>query len=614
MRLLVFLLSAAAGFAGAFWWPAEQETTAPAADWQPLPDRWVAAAECQECHPDIYASWSTTAHGRTIREFEPEMSAVPFDGGTFWARDIKHKMGPGAEMECEGPDGDRATYPVDMVIGVRRVQMFTTRFPDGKIQVLPVFTEVPAKKWFDYADFIFGGPGDFDIEIDGPNSWYLFARNFNSRCGRCHMTPYEVNYDPDEGSYDTKWIEPVVGCDSCHGPGGAHIDHHKQKLPGPDPITNPAKLTIDVANQACAKCHSENDEIVPGFRPGDELFAYFDVHGLEDDAHLYPDGRAKELIHAFMQHEQSPCSAMKCTTCHDPHGSGKLGDLIEYPPGHARAPPYGELIMCTQCHTKISRNIPAHTKHKYPGPGSDCVACHMPRMLIEGGHGKVYDHTISIPSTTNTRRHLSPNACRSCHTTEDPTILDEKFQAWWPDADEKNHRVAMADTVAAGRAGKPEALPKLLAMAKDPNPVYRAGAVWMLSRYEQVDVTEWLIEEHPLVRRAAIRGTSLRAPKKLVPLLADENRVLRRAAALELSKKYELFREDPELAERVLHVMRSFAHLTPDHAKLHGAIGGLEEYLGKTEEAILAYERYLRLVPWNDKIRGHVQDLKKRKR
>ena len=80
----------------------------------------------------------------------------------------------------------------------------------------------------------------------------------------------------------------------------------------------------------------------------------------------------------------------------------------------------------------------------------------------------------------------------------------------------------------------------------------------------------------------------------------------------ELSKKYELFDEDPELAEQVLHVMRSFAHLTPDHAKLHGAIGGLEEYLGKTEEAVLAYERYLRLVPWNEKIRVHVQDLKKR--
>jgi len=604
MRLLAFLVAAAAGFVVAYFGPGEPEPPPPRdIKWAPPPERFVAAAECRECHTDIYAAWSKTAHGLSIRDFEPEMSAVPFDGGTFWARDIKNTMGPGATMECEGPGGDLQSYPVDMVIGLRRVQMFTTRFPDGKIQVLPVFTEVPAKKWFDYADFIFGGPGDFDIEIDGPNSWYLFARNFNSRCGRCHMTPYEVNYDPDDGSYDTKWIEPVIGCGSCHGPGGAHIDHHKQKLAGPDPITNPAKLEADVANQACARCHSENAEIVPGFRPGDELFAHYDVHGLEDDAHLYPDGRAKELIHVYMQDRQSRCGPIACTKCHDPHGSGIPGDVY-FKPEDDRT--------CTQCHADVATDLRAHTKHDPSDAGSRCVACHMPQMLIEGGHGKVFDHTISIPSPRNTSRHLSPNACRNCHATMDPTLLGEKFDAWWPDADSRNHRVVLADTVADGRAGKPAALPALLEMARDKNPVYRAGAVWMLSRYDQTDVTKWLEDPHALVRRAAIRGTSLRTPRKLVPLLADKNGVLRRAAALELSKKYELFRDDPELAERVLHVMRSFAHLTPDHAKLHGAIGGLEEFLGKIEEAVLAYERYLRLVPWNEKIRGHVQDLKKR--
>ena len=58
-------------------------------------------------------------------------------------------MGPGAKMTCEGPGGEEATFDVEMIIGLRRIQMFTTTMPDGRIQVLPVFLEVPKKAWFD---------------------------------------------------------------------------------------------------------------------------------------------------------------------------------------------------------------------------------------------------------------------------------------------------------------------------------------------------------------------------------------------------------------------------------------------------------------------------------
>ncbi len=564
----------------------------------PAPE-WAGAKACAACHKELHETWSRTGHALTIRDFKPEMSAVPFDGGIFETRAIKHRMGPGPIMECEGPGGDRAVYPVGMVIGVRRVQMFTTSFGGGKIQVLPVFTEVPGKKWFDYADFIFGGPGDFAIEVDGPNSWYLHSRNFNSRCGRCHMTNYETGYDPDQSVYKTKWSEKVVACESCHGPGGKHIDKWRRLEDGPDPIINPSKLSIDRANQNCGFCHSENKEVVPGFRPGADLFRFVDVFALEDDKHLYPDGRARELVHNLVPIMESRCGPIACTKCHDPHGSGIPGDLY-YTLKDDRT--------CTECHGVIALDLQAHTHHPVPSEGSRCVACHMPPLLIEGGHGTVRDHTISIPSPRNTRLHLSPNACRNCHMGEDPEGLERTFNRWYPGAEERNHRTKLAQTVAGGRAGRPEAEAPLLDLLQDKNPIYRAGAAWMLSLYD-VDLTPLLEDAHPMVRRAALKAVGQKDARKLVPLLEEPNMVIRRAAALSLARRYEMVRADPALLTKLVATLDSFAQLKPDDAKLHGALAVLHELAEDIPQAMVAYGRYLRLNPWNKKIRDHLDKL-----
>ena len=145
----------------------------------PLPGGFVGSAACATCHPDLHGRWTESAHALSIREFSAEVVAKPFDGEIYTSRDIDHRLGPGPVMQCEGPGGEMAKFKVERVIGVRRVQMFTTTMENGRIQVLPVFLEVPNKRWFDYTDFIFGKPADFVIEPDSPDSWYTFARNFN---------------------------------------------------------------------------------------------------------------------------------------------------------------------------------------------------------------------------------------------------------------------------------------------------------------------------------------------------------------------------------------------------------------------------------------------------
>jgi hypothetical protein len=289
VRWLLLLVVIAAIAASAFL--LKPEESAPAEPAPSVPE-WAGSDSCAECHPDIFGSWKGTAHALTLQDFSSEVVAKQFVGEYFVARDVEQRIGPGPVMECEGPGGDLRRFEVGMVIGLRRVQMFTTTMEDGRIQVLPVFLEVPRKKWFDYADFIFGGPSGFEIPPDSANSWYTYARNFNSRCGRCHITNYEIGYDADRGIYETRWSERTIGCETCHGPSGAHIERWQGKRTGEDPIVNPSKLSVERANQVCGQCHAEGEMIVPGYRPGDDLFEYVDVHGLEDDRHLLPDGRA----------------------------------------------------------------------------------------------------------------------------------------------------------------------------------------------------------------------------------------------------------------------------------------------------------------------------------
>jgi predicted CXXCH cytochrome family protein len=558
-------------------------------------DGYVGSAVCGECHKDLYARWAKTGHALGLVGFSPEAVKKPFDGEIFTARDTDHRLGPGATMHCEGPGGEMRDFDVDLVVGVRRIQMFTTKLDGGRIQVLPVFLEVPKQRWFDYTDFIFGAPPDLEVPKDSANSWYSYARNFNSRCGSCHTTNYKIGYDPDKGTYETTWSEQTISCESCHGPGEVHtIKWREMDDAMEDTIVNPARLSVERSNQICGECHAEAELVVPGFRPGDDLFAFKDVHGLEDRKHVMVDGRANELIHNLVPIMQSRCGPISCTKCHDPHGRGIPGELYK---------PIDNDWTCTQCHDDIGANLTAHTKHKAKSTGSRCVNCHMQRMIIEGGHGWTYDHTISIPSVINTDKHGTPNACRSCHVLEDTGWEYEHFNKWYPDADKKNHRVALADTI-AGRDRD-----KLLALSKDENPVYRAGAVWALADHD-VDLREALEDPHPMVRRAAIKGVGRRHPDALVPLLDDENLVLRRRTALTLATKYDWIKERPELLERVLERLLAFAALRPDVSGNHIAIGALHELAGRKDEAIAAYERALRVNPHNDQIRAQVARLR----
>ena len=99
-----------------------------------------------------------------------------------------------------------------------------------------------------------------------------------------------------------------------------------------------------------------------------------------------------------------------CFSCHDVHGTGNNADLIK---------PAKQL--CLTCHGPNSPNGPhaasieAHTHHKADSTGSECVACHMPKIQPEIADVNVRSHTFKFITAGLTDDFKIPNPCLSCH-------------------------------------------------------------------------------------------------------------------------------------------------------------------------------------------------------
>jgi Doubled CXXCH motif (Paired_CXXCH_1) len=73
------------------------------------------------------------------------------------------------------------------------------------------------------------------------------------RCFRCHSTG-PVNL---AAGYIIQPSEPGVRCESCHGPGAAHV----QANGAPGAIQNPKRLKAAELNELCGACHRRASEL-----------------------------------------------------------------------------------------------------------------------------------------------------------------------------------------------------------------------------------------------------------------------------------------------------------------------------------------------------------------
>lgn len=93
-------------------------------------------------------------------------------------------------------------------------------------------------------------------------------RQFDGECVACHVIGfgYKSGYEDETKTADLK----NVGCESCHGPGSAHIaDTKNLKIrelmnafkPKPDATAAEETRRINALDQACQKCHDQDNDV-----------------------------------------------------------------------------------------------------------------------------------------------------------------------------------------------------------------------------------------------------------------------------------------------------------------------------------------------------------------
>ncbi len=364
---------------------------------------FVGSEKCQSCHSAVYSRWKKTRMANILVDVKAHPEAILGDFSkpdplvTFKKEDILY------------------TY------GSRWKQRYFTKIGNDYF-VYGAQWDVAAKTWRKY------------YAKDGTDWWTKhypadqMQRPTGPLCDGCHSTNYNLATQAV-----TEWN---VGCEKCHGAGSDHV-----KKPARTNIVNAARLDFVRANDVCIQCHSQgqpkNNPIngkyydwATSYQPGDRLSDTWTLeeHKLGETTFThFPDGTAHKNRMQGNDYVQSAMYAhgIKCSNCHDVHGTKNPGDTKLA--GNA---------LCLTCHNTKSPNGPraasieAHTHHKAGSTGSECAACHMPKIAATIDVVNVRSHTFKFITPAQSEREKIPNACIICHKDKTSNWATDELKKW----------------------------------------------------------------------------------------------------------------------------------------------------------------------------------------
>lgn len=269
---------------------------------------YVGSEKCLMCHQGMHekiaAGWKATRHARSFADVtkNPESIKAEFTADSPFSKDqIRHMLSGSGQLQA---------------------------YIGEDMKSLPGKWNVAEKKWQKST-----------------------SADAKTQCINCHVTGYNLT--------DGSWVEPAVGCESCHGPGSAHLATGDESK-----IVNPKKLPSDRKIMVCAQCHSRGTDpskaqaFPINFRPGDDLAKAFVFAPVAE-------GELNQQYNEFITSKHFT-GGMQCTTCHEPHGAGAVQPK--------------QLVkevndLCMACHASVKG-----TKEHAPEAPADamCSTCHMP--------------------------------------------------------------------------------------------------------------------------------------------------------------------------------------------------------------------------------------------
>lgn len=364
---------------------------------------YVGSQACRRCHTATYERWSKTRMANVV---------------------VDPKVHPEAVL----PDFSKAdpllTFSLNdvaFVYGSKWKQRYFKKVGDDYFP-LGAQWDVTHRQWRPY--------------LVAPNTdWWVphypasnDGRPTGPLCDGCHSVNYNI-----QTKAVTEWN---VGCEKCHGPGSEHV-----RQPTVANIVNPARLDFVRANDTCIQCHSQGQPLANpiqgkyydwpvGFQQGAALkdFWKLEEHKLGETSFThFPDGtghknrmQGNDFVQSVMYRR-----GVTCFSCHDVHGTGNNADTLK---------PARDL--CTTCHGPTSPNGPhtasieEHTHHAKGSAGSECIACHMPKVEQTIADVNVRSHTFAFITPEETDLYKIPNACTGCHTDKNTKWATDALRSW----------------------------------------------------------------------------------------------------------------------------------------------------------------------------------------
>ncbi|MCB9568996.1 MAG: C cytochrome precursor [Myxococcales bacterium] len=435
---------------------------------------YVSSDTCRACHPSEHASWRRTFHRTMTQRATPEAFAADLDGVevTLWGQ--RHRFfRRGDELWVDMPDptapesaphralidaaADRAQRierPIVMITGSHHYQVFWVprSLDEGARDVinLRIVYLIAEARWIPRSAAFLEPP---DLR-QGVVPWRL-------SCIKCHATRGRPGPE-----LDTDVIEFGIGCESCHGPGEAHVAAHQDPLHryaahlgggADETIVNPARLDHERASEVCAQCHSllslpDTDDFIANgtpFRPGQPIADVLPhlrgelIPADKRDERIWADGDARVTGSEWVGMSGSRCfteGELSCLSCHSLHDGTRDDQLAAAATGDRDD-------ACTACHAAATYAADAHTHHAADSSGSRCVNCHMPHTSY-GLLKAVRSHRIDSPSVAGSLASRRPIACNLCHLDRTLAWTAETMRAWYgqpmPSLDVERRRVSEA--------------------------------------------------------------------------------------------------------------------------------------------------------------------------
>ncbi len=364
---------------------------------------YVGLQACQRCHAQIYDRWEKTPMANVVRDPKQHPDAI-------------------IPKLATNPYTKFTVDQVALVYGSIWKQRYFTKVGDDYFP-LGAQWDVGNHAWRPYS---VPTGADWWTAFYPPDNMH---RPTGPTCDGCHSVNYDIH---------TKQVaEWNVGCEACHGPGSVHVANGVRGN-----ILNPAHMDYVGASDTCIQCHSQGRPLANpiegkyydwpvGFHVGRDLkdFWQLEPSTLGESSFLhFPDGTAhknrmqgNDFVQSVMYRH-----GVTCFSCHDVHGTDNYAQLRK---------PADKI--CLDCHGPLSPNGPAtatleaHTHHKAGSTGSQCIACHMPKIETEGVPGAfVRSHTFRFITPDMTDKYKIPNACTSCHTEKSTAWAKEELRRW----------------------------------------------------------------------------------------------------------------------------------------------------------------------------------------